>query len=57
MKEKSKQQVTGFRLVAGYFGVFMILIGLLTAVPMLVPSFYPAEWELFPSMPGSSSLT
>ena len=52
MKEKSKQQVTGFRLVAGYFGVFMILIGLLTAVPMLVPAFYPAEWEALPVYAG-----
>ena len=52
MKAKTKGQVTGFRLVAGYFGVFMILIGLLTAVPMVVPIFYHSEWEALPVYAG-----
>ena len=43
-----KQKVTGFRLVLGYFGVFMVLVGLLTAVPMIIPAFFHDEWQALP---------
>lgn len=47
-----KKQVTGFRLVLGYFGVFMVLVGLLTAMPMIIPAFYHDEWEVLPIYAG-----
>ena len=46
------KKVTGFRLVLGYFGVFMVLVGLLTAVPMIIPAFYHDEWEVLPVYAG-----
>ncbi len=47
-----KKQVTGFRLVLGYFGVFMVLVGLLTAAPMIIPAFYHDEWIALPVYAG-----
>ena len=48
----TKKQVTGFRLVLGYFGIFMVLVGLLTAVPMIIPAFYHDEWVVLPVYAG-----
>ncbi len=47
-----RKQVTGFRLVLGYFGVFLVLVGLLTAVPMIIPAFYHEEWVVLPVYAG-----
>ena len=47
-----KKQVTGIRLVLGYFGVFMVLVGMLTAAPMIIPAFYHDEWPVLPVYAG-----
>ena len=39
----SKKEVTGFRLVFGYLGIFMVLIGFLTFVPTILVAFHPEE--------------
>ena len=38
-----KKEATGFRLIFGYLGMFMIFIGFLTALPLLLLIFYPEE--------------
>ncbi len=38
-----KKEATGFRLIFGYLGMFMIFIGLLTALPLVLLIFYPEE--------------
>ncbi len=40
-----KKEATGFRLVFGYLGIFMIFIGLLTGLPLVLLAFYPSEKE------------
>ena len=40
---KSTKEVTGFRLVFGYLGIFMIAIGFLTLVPLVILIFHPEE--------------
>lgn len=39
------KEITGFRLVFGYFGMFLVLIGFISAIPMLVVPFYPSEYR------------
>ena len=46
MKDKT---VTGFPLIFGYLGQFLLLIGLITLVPLIMLAFYPNEYlALFP---------
>jgi len=40
-----RKEITGFRLILGYLGMFLILIGIIALIPMIVVAFYPAEWE------------
>lgn len=42
------KKVAGFRLVLGYFGLFLMLIGFITALPLLVIAFYPSEVASLP---------
>lgn len=42
-KLATRGETYGFRQVLGYLGMFMILIGIITAIPMLVVIFYPSE--------------
>lgn len=41
--KKEKKEVTGFRLIFGYLGVFLILVGFLTVSPLIIVIFYPEE--------------
>ena len=41
----NKKAVTGFRLIAGYLGQFLILIALITAFPLILLPFYPNEYQ------------
>ncbi|MGM9813765.1 MAG: potassium transporter TrkG [Candidatus Enteromonas sp.] len=38
-----RKETSGTSMVLGYLGVFMILVGIISAVPMLM-MFYPGEW-------------
>lgn len=38
-----KKEATGFRLIFGYLGIFLMFIGLLTGIPLLLLIFYPEE--------------
>ena len=41
---KERKEVTGFRLVLGYLGIFLILVGFLTASPLIIVFAYPEEY-------------
>lgn len=41
---KNQKEATGFRLIFGYLGIFLILVGLLTASPLLLVIAYPNEY-------------
>ena len=43
MGGKVKKEVRGYFLILGYLGVFLILIGFLTAIPLTVILFFPEE--------------
>lgn len=43
-----EKEVTGFRLVLGYLGMFMVLIGIINAFPMIVVAFYRDEYGALP---------
>lgn len=43
MDKKRKKEVTGYFLILGYLGVFLVLIGFLTAVPLVVVLAFPEE--------------
>ena len=43
-----KKEVTGFRLVFGYLGMFLVLVGLITATPLLMVAFYQDETAALP---------
>lgn len=52
MKGRSKplKLVSGPKMVFGYLGIFLVLIGFLTALPLLLLAFYPEEavgWTYF----------
>ena len=40
---KERKEVTGFRLIFGYLGIFLILVGFLTASPLIILFAYPEE--------------
>ena len=42
-----RKEVTGFRLILGYLGVFLMLVGFLTATPLIMVAFYPGEYGAF----------
>lgn len=44
MKENEKE-VRGFRLIFGYLGIFLSLIGVITLLPLFMLCFYPSEYE------------
>ena len=41
------REAKGIRLILGYFGLFMIVEGLVTIFPLLILAFYPKEWECY----------
>ncbi|MDY4549607.1 MAG: hypothetical protein SPD43_03085, partial [Candidatus Enterosoma sp.] len=40
---EEKEEVTGWRLVLGYFGIFLCVIGVLILMPLIMMLFYPEE--------------
>ena len=42
-EKKPRKEVAGFRMVLGFLGVFLILVGFLTASPLILLIFYPEE--------------
>ena len=42
-KMKARKPVSGFKMIFGFLGVFLILIGFLTALPLLIVIAYPEE--------------
>ena len=48
MEYKTKRkEISGFRMVLGYLGIFLILIGFITVVPLFF-CFYPGEYACWP---------
>ncbi|MDY5440677.1 MAG: potassium transporter TrkG [Candidatus Enteromonas sp.] len=41
-----KKEVSGVRMVLGYFGIFLVLVGIITAVPMVM-MVYPGESKCY----------
>ena len=41
--KRERKEVTGFKLILGYLGVFLIQIGFLTATPLFIVIAYPEE--------------
>ena len=48
LRQHIQKKIAGFRLVFGYFGLFLMLIGFITAVPLIVLAFYPEEVAALP---------
>ncbi len=44
---KHLKEAKGLRLILGYFGLFMIVEGLVTVFPLAILAFYPKEWECY----------
>lgn len=44
---EEKEEVTGWRLVFGYFGIFLCVIGVLILMPLIMLIFYPEESSNF----------
>ncbi len=44
---KRLKEAKGIRLILGYFGLFMIVEGLVTIFPLSILAFYPSEWECY----------
>ena len=49
---KNQKEVSGYRLILGYLGIFLILIGLISALPMSVVIFFPDEVGALPVFGG-----
>lgn len=48
LPQKQEKEVSGFRMVIGYLGMFLVLIGLISALPMLIVAFYHDEIAALP---------
>lgn len=55
MKEKT---AGGYRLILGYLGIFLILVGIICLLPLLMLIAYPNEYECWPSfvIPGAFAI-
>lgn len=53
-----KKQAKGYRLIFGYLGIFLILIGIITMLPLILLAFYPGESNCWLSffIPGMSTI-
>ncbi len=45
MVEEAKKEITGFRLVFGYLGLFLVFVGVITLLPLVIIAFYPSETQ------------
>ena len=48
------KEISGFRLVAGYIGMFLVLIGIISAIPLLVIPFHQSDLPALPIFGGVS---
>ena len=48
------KEISGYRLIFGYLGMFMMLIGIIVAVPLVILIFHPEELEALPMFGGVS---
>ena len=53
-----KKPLTGYKLVAYYMGIFMIMIGCIVLTPLIVLAFYPEEYVYAPHfvIPGMTTI-
>lgn len=54
----NRPEIKGSKLIIGYLGIFLILIGLICLLPLIMLIFYPSEWvDMFSFIiPGLSSI-
>lgn len=54
----NRPEIKGVKLIVGYLGIFLILIGLICLLPLIMLIFYPQEWvDMFSFIiPGFSSI-
>lgn len=54
----NKKTVKGFPLILGYFGLFLVLEGVVTIFPLAILLFYPGEWMCYLDflVPGLSAM-
>lgn len=55
---RNKKEAKGLRLIIGYFGLFLVVAGLVTIFPLFILAFYPQEWECYMDflLPGGASI-
>ena len=54
----SRGVAKGYRLIFGYLGAFIAMIGGITMIPLLMIIIFPNEWRCWPSffLPGISAI-
>lgn len=57
MRDAEEEEVTGPLLLLGYFGIFLLFIGVMVLLPLLMLIFYPGEREMYRAflIPGASA--
>ena len=57
-RKSNRPTVTGIRLLIGYLGMFLVLIGAIILLPLLMLFIFPDEWRCFPSflVPGVGAI-
>lgn len=52
------EDIKGWRLLLGYVGLFVMIVGAILLIPLIMLFFYPSEWENAPYflIPGISSI-
>ena len=45
LKRKNAGTATGWRLIVGYLGAFLMMIGVIVLIPMVMIIFFPREWR------------
>lgn len=55
---KNDKEIRGIKLILGYFGIFLIFIGIVVLLPLVLLIFYPEESNMFPAflIPGTISM-
>ncbi len=55
---KKTRVANGYKLIFGYLGIFMALIGVITLIPLLMIAFYWKEWTCWADfvIPGGSAI-
>lgn len=55
---KKTRVASGYKLILGYLGIFMALIGVITLIPLVMVAFYWSEWTCWADfvIPGGSAI-